>query len=352
MMNFQTSAIPQIEDRTLAFSLPGIAPDAIIYTPTKDYILHSQVLRLCSAWFAENLVEAMCAPCLNDTFSDDYKYRFSLTLQKDGLSSLTPSQDVSSLPTDPPPPETDIQALENLLKSFYHQSLTVHSTDTLFALAGTAEKYSALQVVAAPIFESLFSLTTIETQILQNPVQFLLLGYKLKSAELFEEAFIHVAGQWRNPGFSETHQDLPEPVLELVEAESLRLERMVAEAMRKLHGIKYQTCRLSKRIVLEKVNEVFRRFGQPGREGVLFAKLAGCTFELSKEDEEEHAKWRRGNRCTLGGIDVSLEECLVQAASGVRVIAAELTKNNTRLGEQQRYLTCGELPDGEFPWFD
>lgn len=131
------------------------------------------------------------------------------------------------------------QRLDCLLRAFYDQPLN-HSIDVVLGTIELAEKWFALEAFRQPAIVSLVGdrLKDLMDLVPTDPVKFLAASYKLRSAQLFEEAFIHCAGRYpkicyRAP-FKET---LPRHIRQALTDEHYRLERLSSQVFLSIVGI-------------------------------------------------------------------------------------------------------------------
>lgn len=125
---------------------------------------------------------------------------------------------------------------DNLFRIFYNHSPTLDSLNIAEAylqcksLLSLADMYDALPVVGPRIDHHLLQFQSrLWKQIAKYPPSYLKLGYLARSRVIFQEALIHVVGQW--PSGTRQLGSLPEQVLDLIEdkVDDLKERRMRAE---------------------------------------------------------------------------------------------------------------------------
>lgn len=86
----------------LTFRLPrGGSPDVFITTPSHQFNLHSQMLKLCSGWFSASMSKAWWTG--TEKVDGTEHYRYVLDLDKDGISTLLPEHQPGALVSSPTP---------------------------------------------------------------------------------------------------------------------------------------------------------------------------------------------------------------------------------------------------------
>lgn len=245
-------------------------------------------------------------------------------------------------------------AFENMFKCFYGQPIDPLSTDgDLKALASLADQYDALQSISASVRTALFENGNIGTRISGQPVIFLDLGYKLQSARIFKEAFIHVVGRMferKDPyTLDAMATKISEPAFRAVELEYSRLEILVADAMRKFlvldFAIKPSAPRMVKGLVRNEIGRIFAKSGEHGMEGELFREITNSNFEPTEKDLQDHrVDWPAGT-------PTNLKNDSRQFVGLVKKVASPLAKCNLQSGQKwSSYLTCAEIKDEGLPW--
>lgn len=81
-----------------------------------------------------------------------------------------------------------------LFSSFYRLRIDVKQQPVLSAVISLVDQYEALDTISNSIRADLFEWEGLDAEIKDFPRIFLDLGYKLKSAQIFKEAFIHCVG--------------------------------------------------------------------------------------------------------------------------------------------------------------
>lgn len=261
------------------------------------------------------------------------------------LEILQASPDVESL----------CMAFENMFKCFYGQPIDPLSTDDdLKALVSLADQYDALQSISTSVRTALFEKGSIGTRISQQPVIFLDFGYKLQSARIFKEAFIHVVGKMferKDPyTLDAMATKIPEPAFRAVELEYSRLEILVADAMRRFlvfdFAIPLFAPRMVKGLVRNEIGRIFAEFGAYGEEGGLFRAIAKSGFEPTEKDLQDHRGDYKPSETPANLVDRSRQLVVL-----VQEVASPLAKCNLRLRQKMPpYLTCAEFKDEDLPW--
>lgn len=241
-------------------------------------------------------------------------------------------------------------AYETMFKSFYRQPIPRMTLETCMATASLADEYGALCSVRDSICARLFEWDELDDQIEQNPLEFLLLGYKLESGRIFNEAFIHVVGmhcgELDKLTFPSWCSDLNVPVslLRLINLECGRLNKLLLNAMRKclLVPMSYDGCDSAKAAIILlrlSLSRCFSSYGAAGSEGLLFRQIASG---LKPSDSDI-------------GWAIPYERVLLpiyqEISDPIKSMALVLGKNNLRSKKYMSYLTCAEpLEDTGFPW--
>ncbi|KAJ1338270.1 hypothetical protein MN608_01129 [Microdochium nivale] len=139
-------------------------------------------------------------------------------------------------------PETPLSQMEvdlvrdydNLFRIFYNYSPVLDGINIADAyvqcksLLTLADQYDALAVTGPRVDHHLLQFQTrLWKQIAKYPVSYLRLGYLARSKIIFQEALIHVVGQWPAGERSLRHA-LPDSVLDIIEDKVDELEEMVS----------------------------------------------------------------------------------------------------------------------------
>ncbi|CRK39684.1 hypothetical protein BN1723_004600 [Verticillium longisporum] len=145
---------------------------------------------------------------------------------------------VPAPPAGPGPPlsQADIDLLrdyDNLFRIFYnyHPQLDgVNIADAYVqckSLLNLADQYDALAVVGPRVDHHLLQFQSrLWKQIAKYPISYLRLGYLARSRVIFQEALIHVVGQWP-AGERSLRTALPDGVLDIIEDKVDELEEML-----------------------------------------------------------------------------------------------------------------------------
>ncbi|KAI5862256.1 hypothetical protein GGS23DRAFT_114945 [Durotheca rogersii] len=156
--------------------------------------------------------------------------------------SLAPAK---SEPPPPPPPlsQEDADLLrdyDNLFRIFYNYPPVLDGVNIADAyvqcksLLTLADQYDALAVVGPRVDHHLLQFRgRLWRQVAKYPVSYLRLGFLSRSKVIFQEALIHVVGQWP-AGERSIRQSLPVSVLDLIEDKVDELAEAVARAEARL----------------------------------------------------------------------------------------------------------------------
>ncbi|KAI1382772.1 uncharacterized protein F4822DRAFT_439179 [Hypoxylon trugodes] len=148
---------------------------------------------------------------------------------------------LSLAPTKPDPvtplSQADVDLLrdyDNLFRIFYNYSPVLDSISIADAyvqcksLLTLADQYDALAVVGPRVDHHLLQFQSrLWKQIAKYPISYLRLGYLSRSKVIFQEALIHVVGQWP-AGERSIRQSFPEIVLDIIEDKVDELEETVS----------------------------------------------------------------------------------------------------------------------------
>lgn len=227
----------------------------------------------------------------------------------------------------------------------------IRSTVDAARLVSLADQYDALEPVTDSMRADFFEWDKLDIRIMEAPSIFLNLGYQMKSARIFREAFVHLVGTWYTkeenwPSDYSTvpYQVISEPLLALVRLEIGKLRRLVSDTMVKLlalsiHGEHTHRVRT---LVRNEIGRCFDKYTELGTgwEGDIFRAIANSPFQpLASEfaDLDKDAL-------------VSLQQQARGLVAKVKDVARVLAKNNLRLGREMQYLTCTEISDEDLPW--
>ncbi|CAN8103421.1 unnamed protein product [Discula destructiva] len=171
------------------------------------------------------------------------------------LSSSSTSSGTSAYPPPPaadlPPPTQDEQDIlrdyDNLFRVMYNFSPVLDGINIADAyvqcksLLTLADQYDALAVVGPRVDHHLLQFQSrLWKQIAKYPISYLRLGYLARSRIIFQEALIHVVGQWP-AGERSLRASLPAAVLDLIEDKVDELEESVARVEGRLFRINLTT---------------------------------------------------------------------------------------------------------------
>ncbi|KAI1411657.1 hypothetical protein F5Y13DRAFT_53363 [Hypoxylon sp. FL1857] len=147
--------------------------------------------------------------------------------------SLAPTKGNQDLPLS----QADADLLrdyDNLFRIFYNYSPVLDSINIADAyvqcksLLTLADQYDALAVVGPRVDHHLLQFQSrLWKQIAKYPVSYLRLGYLSRSKVIFQEALIHVVGQWP-AGERSIRQSFPDIVLDIIEDKVEELEETVS----------------------------------------------------------------------------------------------------------------------------
>lgn len=171
-------------------------------------------------------------------------FRSVTTLPLSGAYAASP-------PADLPPPTQDEQDIlrdyDNLFRVMYNFPPVLDGINIADAyvqcksLLTLADQYDALAVVGPRVDHHLLQFQSrLWKQIAKYPISYLRLGYLARSRVIFQEALIHVVGQWP-AGERSLRASLPGSVLDIIEDKVDELEESVARVEGRLFRLNLTT---------------------------------------------------------------------------------------------------------------
>jgi len=148
--------------------------------------------------------------------------------------SLSTSHHPSQLPPPTQEEEDLLRDYDNLFRIMYNYPPALDSINIADAyvqcksLLQLADQYDALAVVGPRVDHHLLQFQSrLWRQVAKYPISYLRLGYLARSKVIFQEALIHVVGQWP-AGERSIRAALPETVLDIIEDKVDELEETVS----------------------------------------------------------------------------------------------------------------------------
>lgn len=153
-------------------------------------------------------------------------------------------------PLLPPPPPEDVDILrdyDNLFRIMYNYPPLLDGINIADAyvqcksLLAVADEYDALAVVGPRVDHHLLQFQSrLWRQIAKYPISYLRLGYLARSRVIFQEALVHVVGQWP-AGERSLRAAMPDTVLDLIEDKVDELAEAVSRVEARLFRLHLTT---------------------------------------------------------------------------------------------------------------
>lgn len=151
--------------------------------------------------------------------------------------------------TENDPDDDTFRDYDNLFRVFYNYPPTLDPINIANAyvecksLLHLADMYDALEVIGPRVDHHLLRFQgRLWKQIAKYPPSYLKLGYMARSKAIFQEAMVHVVGQWPQ-GINQLRGQIPDNVLDLIEDKVDELDELKAKIEVKLFRITLSTSR-------------------------------------------------------------------------------------------------------------
>jgi hypothetical protein len=222
---------------------PGVGPDDVPMLIQKDdepSPPSAGSLTSASSIFGGPQKQSFHSHRLSKSISSTYAHNSAGFRSHANLSLTSPS----SQPPPLPPPTLSEQDLlrdyDNLFRIMYNYPPLLDGLNIADAyvqcktLLQLADQYDALAVVGPRVDHHLLQFQSrLWKQIAKYPISYLRLGYLSRSKVIFQEALIHVVGQWP-AGERSLRAALPDSVLDVIEDKVDELEEAVARVEARL----------------------------------------------------------------------------------------------------------------------
>ncbi|KKY37286.1 hypothetical protein UCDDA912_g02744 [Diaporthe ampelina] len=302
------------------------------------------------------------------------------------LSLPSPSQNQYPLPTNtasnlPPPPPDDQDTLrdyDNLFRIMYNFSPVLDGINIADAyvqcksLLTIADQYDALSVVGPRVDHHLLQFQSrLWKQIAKYPISYLRLGHLARSKIIFQEALIHVVGQWP-AGERSLRNTLPESVLDIIEDKVDELEETVARVEGRLFRLNLTT-RSGERVTpatgyldwalipasaAQPVIPLVPPLASLGRTYRTLGGMTGASAPgyLTHDECKRFLKLtpEMYSRDNLRRFEKRVDELKAMAREVVRPLMGSGLEldlgGGSRAAEAIGYLTCTRVSDRDLPW--